>query len=307
MELCTIGAILKQLRKEKKISLADMCKGLCNVAMASRIENGERIPNRKLIEALFGRIGENAPVEKVPTLKSDSERRNLEYEIDSCIGNDNYQIKELLDKYANCKEKMNKLEKQFYNFASALYQHSIEKNPEKFIQKSTEALRITIPNFSPETLPTQKTFTNTELWIMNAISLKYYHELNQKELAFKFMYFIKEYLENNFLTNEQKIGIYSTVLFNLANWARMECNYKEEKELSEQGLKLSVKENGFSLFVYFLMLKGHCTAYLENCNDGIQIILESCKLFECMSRQEEIDYIKDMLKEEFHYDYLENN
>ena len=156
MELSTVGAILKQLRKEKKISLSDMCKGLCNVGMASRIENGERIPNRKLIEALFGRIGENAPVEKIPTLKSDSDRRNLEYEIESCIGTDNYQIKNLLDKYASCKEKMNNLEKQFFEFHFALYQNFLDKNPHKYMQELIEALRMTIPDFSPKNLPTQK-------------------------------------------------------------------------------------------------------------------------------------------------------
>lgn len=67
MENYLIGNVLKEYRTRLKISQEDLCLDLCAVSTLSRIESGTQIPGRKLIEALFSRMGisRSVPITKV--------------------------------------------------------------------------------------------------------------------------------------------------------------------------------------------------------------------------------------------------
>ncbi|MGM0238242.1 helix-turn-helix domain-containing protein [Enterococcus sp. AZ103] len=53
----TFGARIKQIRKEQKLSQKNLANGLCSQPMLSAIENGQYLPNSKLLIQLCQRLG----------------------------------------------------------------------------------------------------------------------------------------------------------------------------------------------------------------------------------------------------------
>lgn len=53
----TFGATIKQIRKEQKLSQKNLANGLCSQPMLSAIENGQYLPNSKLLIQLCQRLG----------------------------------------------------------------------------------------------------------------------------------------------------------------------------------------------------------------------------------------------------------
>lgn len=56
-EALTIGELIGVLRKEQRLSLAELSKGLCSVSKLSKIENRKQEPGIFLAEALLNRLG----------------------------------------------------------------------------------------------------------------------------------------------------------------------------------------------------------------------------------------------------------
>lgn len=301
LELFSIGRLLHDIRKERHISLSDMCCGLCNVSMASRIENGERVPHRKLIEALFGRLGSQAPIGGTLMTKADFDRRNLEYKIKNHISQDNYDVKQLLDQYKARKDTFTPLERQFYQFWDSIYQHDKTGDSHTFLKSLEEAMKITVKDYKTPQLPKQKLLTNTELSILNNIAIELFNQDKHKEDGLNLFLFLKSYCLKNIVntSSSKRKTLYDTILFNLANSYRRINDYQQELDIAEEGLPYCVETNQLFMFPYFLFLKGHGQIGLGNREEGIANIKHAYMMFELISKQDEIEYTSKILKEQF--------
>ena len=56
----TFSLFLTKEREKQGISQERLCRGLCAVSALSRYENGERIPDRLLMNALIQRLGKSS-------------------------------------------------------------------------------------------------------------------------------------------------------------------------------------------------------------------------------------------------------
>ena len=102
MEAYIVGGIIKEFRLRFNISQEELCDGLCAVSTLSRIESGKQITGRKLIEALFSRMGLRPHTSAIPMSKIDLKRENIEYEINDMIATGNFEIFDLLEEYKTC-------------------------------------------------------------------------------------------------------------------------------------------------------------------------------------------------------------
>jgi transcriptional regulator with XRE-family HTH domain len=80
-----MGKMLGKLRRKSHISQQLLCKGLCSKQMLSFIENGERVPDILLLEALLQRLGKST--EKFELIISMEEYEKIEKreEIEYCL------------------------------------------------------------------------------------------------------------------------------------------------------------------------------------------------------------------------------
>ena len=57
MSIFLLGPLIKQKREELGLTQEDLADGICSVPTLSRIENGERLPNKSHSEMLLQRLG----------------------------------------------------------------------------------------------------------------------------------------------------------------------------------------------------------------------------------------------------------
>ena len=110
MQVCYIGDILKEARVRLHISQEELSFDLCSVPTLSRIESGKQVPGRKLVEALFSKMGMAVPAASVPMTKLDLLRGRLEYQINDIVATGSYEIAALLEQYRTCGGELNDIE-----------------------------------------------------------------------------------------------------------------------------------------------------------------------------------------------------
>lgn len=298
MHVYTFGSVLKQLRKEKHISQGDMCSGLCNVAMASRIERGERVPSRKLIEALFSRIGERAPMSQIPMTKADFIMRNLEFEMSSMVTYANFEIKDKLEKYKTLKKNLTNLELQCYERYKCLYENRNKDHNDYALEQLIATLRRTVPEYELNSLFPHKFLTQTEFLLLNNISRLQY-ALGQKNEAMQLMTFLKKYYESSFINKRLAAQNLSLVLFNLANWYGLAGQSKESLELSEWGMKLCAKFGLLADFPYHIFNKAYSYAQSDKKEDSLPIFSDSFCLLDAIGKHDDVLYAVPIINTQF--------
>ena len=282
-----------------------MCKGICNVSMASRIETGERIPSRKIIEALFSRIGETPPHDKILMYRHDFEMRNLEYKIIGKISEEKYEIEDLLSSYRSLHEELTPLETQFYEHYYALFLNRNGTEREKALNLLVSALKITVKDFSISSFSSQKLYTTMEIGILNSIANLLYYGFDEKKRAIEFLEKIHTYFERPFINRAAIAATYAVILFNLSNWLGLEKDTKRALEYATKGLEISVDYGKLELVPLLLFNKGYLLAQLGNRKLAEENLKKSFLFFDEMNMHERVSYAAPILNKEFGFQFLE--
>lgn len=136
---------LTKEREKQGISQERLCRGLCVVSALSRYENGERIPDRLLMNALIQRLGKSS--DELTTMISCQEYAYFEWrrKVKEALRKKNISLaQELLQKKEALDGAVNAaLQEQFYR-----YIQGILKGTYADISDLEEAIRLTHPEFS---------------------------------------------------------------------------------------------------------------------------------------------------------------
>lgn len=142
----TIFALFLTKEREKQgISQERLCRGLCAVSALSRYENGERIPDRLLMNALIQRLGKSS--DQLTTMISCQEYAYFEWKrtVKEALRKKNISLvqvllqkKEALDGHVN-----SALQEQFYRYIQGILRRTSVD-----ISDLEEAIRLTNPEFS---------------------------------------------------------------------------------------------------------------------------------------------------------------
>lgn len=136
---------LTKEREKQGISQERLCRGLCAVSALSRYENGERIPDRLLMNALIQRLGKSS--DQLTTMISCQEYAYFEWKrtVKEALRKKNISLvqvllqkKEALDGHVN-----SALQEQIYR-----YIQGILRGTSVDISDLEEAIRLTNPEFS---------------------------------------------------------------------------------------------------------------------------------------------------------------
>lgn len=112
-ESVEIGALIRMLRKKKKIRQKDLFEGLCTKEVFERIETGKGFTNELLIERLFSRLHMQSKLLDLTLSDIDFERKELRAQIELCVEKNHVTpMEELLYQYEML-EKQGKLDKQY--------------------------------------------------------------------------------------------------------------------------------------------------------------------------------------------------
>ena len=298
MENYIIGSILKEYRTRLNISQEDLCFDLCVVSTLSRIECGERVPGRKLLEALFSRMGVSR---SVSITKTEFQRENLEFKINDMVAHDDFEIFDLLEEYKNCSENMAELERQFYLFFKTMAEDYFNHNCEKALKNYEEALKISVKDYALGKIPNARLLTKTELLILNNISRTQYF-FGQKDEAIKLMEFLRSYFEKGIMSEEEKAKNYPVILFNLENWYGMKNEDEKVIELCDIGIDVCIRYGKLSNFPYQIFNKGCSLIKLGKIEEGKNYLTDSLIILNRMKKYDDVTYGKKWIKNEFDID-----
>lgn len=236
---------------------------------------------------------------KIIMKRSDFEMRNLEYKMIALVAEEQFEIKELLDKYISLHEHPTPLEQQFYEMYKAAYlrRHDGDKNEVK--ELFLHAIHITIKDFTLSTFTKQKFFTQTEIGIMNSIANVLYYEFDEKESAINILERVMQYFSSPILNEKLIIPNKILLSFNLSNWHDLAGNPQKALEYAKKGVQLSIRHGRLDLLPYLVFNKGYMTAELGNKTDGETDLLNSFILFDEMKMHHNVEYALPIVNEKF--------
>ncbi len=306
-EFSLIGRLLHDIRKEKKLSMEDVCHGLCNKATLSRIERGEIECDIMLAEALFTRMGVTPNDKLIPVNREQYQRFKIREQIDLLVDISDSRRKVLLEEYKNGKP-LNKFEKQFYAKSEGIYKIYIDGLSENIISIYEKALQLTLPNFKARSLQMPEGLLSYfELALMNNMAHAEFYMSEQKEewkflrqIAIKRIQFLKSYYEKN-VDEFKKERLYSIIIFNLTNWTEDEGDSFSALEIAKKGLECEKK----SIWYYSAhgLNIGVNLAKLGNLKDGERIIGNALNIQKYTSREDVYKYLVNEVNKNFGFHF----
>ncbi|MBP3595137.1 MAG: hypothetical protein J6J44_11450 [Lachnospiraceae bacterium] len=112
-ELVEVGALLRALRKKKKIKQTELFSGLCTKEVFARIEKGKGMPNELLVERLFSRVHFQYRLLERTLSDQDFFRKELRFSLERCIELQQWDEAELLLLQYEQNVEMDVLERQY--------------------------------------------------------------------------------------------------------------------------------------------------------------------------------------------------
>lgn len=248
MAVYSTGIILKQCRKAKGITQEELCSGICTAGALSQMENSKMEPSYVKFAAMMERMGEWPEAYDVFIGDKVYRIHELEREIQKYVYHHDYEkVRFYLEEY---KKEIalfpnETIYLQFYRFMKIAsdVDGDIKKNQ---IGELEDILRMTVKAYEKQ--PLQSLFlSHQELQILNCIALGY-GENGNREKAILMLGDLKNYMDEKFMGEREKLSIYSPVLLNQVKYLGLNGMYEEALRCAKQSIGILI-ETGKTLFV----------------------------------------------------------
>lgn len=277
----TIGTILRRERNLRGITQERLCEGICTPGWLSKIENGTRMPDAVIAEALLKRLGLEPHQYIRYTSEEELEIHNLKYLIRKCHGFSEDAKEHFIRLKQLWKDKqLHTLDKQFLILGETIFEK--EAQPQSALESFIEAIHLTRPSFDKEKI-CKYLLSDEEIIIINNIALNQ-NSLGNREEAVDLLSCLKEYMEKTKMDYESRRRTYPLVLFNLARWQREKGAYAACLENCERGIEFCKKYNLLFLFPNFLFHKGCALASLAVREEICSYFSVSYRLFRILDQ-----------------------
>lgn len=233
----SIGRFIHILRTRNNISQGRLSKGLCSVATLSRIELGERIPDKFLLDALFQRLGKSPDKFEVFLSEKDYFLYEQRKEIEKALFYENYTLAtSLLSEYQAKKECKGELHKQYVLKISGILDYEDKKDINQALDKFLSALNCTLPNWKYGELRGQL-LSLEEIDLFLLISMLY----AKKNKTYDVIVHLKElidYIDNGYTDEEEKVKVYPKAAYLLVKFYLQRGYYLSAEDLSEKAIDI---------------------------------------------------------------------
>lgn len=297
MAYYTIGELIREARERQKYSQEELCYGICTASTLSRIENGQQVPGKKVLEGLMQRLGTVDRIYNVYANKEERERYELEQQLARSLGNRDYGQAESL---VSCMEKKiaqspgkpfcRNMEKQYLAFANVLIQKQKGKNAGWVLKGLLDAIHMTIPDFDGIHIKS-RLLTYHEIAILNNIGCAY-HSLGRVMDAVQLLLGLKEYMEIHILGSGEMSLKYPMVLQNLSSWLGQEGMFQDALALCQAGIDYCIKYGRLHTFPMLLCNKACALAELGQYDMAKENFLQSIAIFQAVNQQEHAEQVK---------------
>lgn len=303
MQSIFIGSIIKQRRKELKLTQEQVCSGICDPVSLSRIENGKQTPSRSVINALLQRLG--LPDNRYYAFASQRELEveNLEKEIIACnVTHDASSGFELLSKLKEIVSPDDHLTKQFILRSEALLGELDKRYGfDKQLELLTAALNLTVPNFDLNRIE-NRLYTFDELKAIIQIA-NVYSNFSKNEKAADILYQLLKYTQNHCQEVAIPGNILLLILYNYARVLDLSGRYSEGVKIAQEGRDACIKYGHYQTLPGCLEIYGECCYFLGRKSESEEAYYQAYYLCKLTDRKEDIETIKNEAKKYLNIDF----
>ena len=309
MEQLLIGTYIRQKRLDKGWTQEKLCRGVCNAATLSRIENNERMPSVSVVKALLQKLG--LPDGQFFALlgKDDIAIEKLQKD----ILNDNLQLRraaqpqraeirerilEKLEKLENLGGEDNRFVQQFVGSARASAgRRDGPYSYEERLEMLLEAIRLTIPRFDVKNIADFQ-YSLIEIIIVNQIALTYAKHGDRKKATPIFRRLL-QYIERYNRNLDKYPGQFCMVAHNCAINFAAEKQYPESVALAEKGQRVCVETGDYQFLPGFLAIQAECHFFLGNMEKSIDFYNQAYYLYKALGDNVNLAIITREMMEHF--------
>lgn len=255
----TIGEIIREYRKQLKLSQEDLSSEDISVDTIQRIESGAEIPQKRIIRTLFERMNVGIPVNILPATKEELNSYLISLEIEQNIYDGNLNINDRLHELKQYISDDNIFDKQRYYLYKGLYTLYIQENIELAKKLFKISLSQTIKGFFKHgIIPVRNIYINTEIRIILELSIC---ELKSKnyENAKYLLQFLLKYTESNHPDNRERKIIMPKIFYYLSLLAENNNEIENMCDYSERGIVFNMKND--SMIFMQNLLEINASAY----------------------------------------------
>lgn len=258
-----IGKIIFTLRKHYNISQEMLCSGLCSDATLSRIELGERIPDKFLLDALLQRLGKSP--DKLETILSERDYFLFEKRqaIEKAIFEHNFKLaKEELIVYEGQKECEDKLHQQYIYKIKSVLSDELDHDTNKSIEYLLGAINMTLLEFKIDNI-LDYLLSIEEIYLLLMLAQAYSNTEKERQ-ALKLLYNVIDYLDQKYSDEEEKVKVYPKAVYLLSKLLLQDEKYDELVAVCLKTIDLIVSNGVINCLSELLQL---CIIGLRHQND----------------------------------------
>ncbi|MDF2869123.1 MAG: hypothetical protein K0R05_698 [Anaerocolumna sp.] len=252
MKQNSIGRFIHILRTRNNISQGRLSKGLCSIATLSRIELGERIPDKFLLDALFQRLGKSPDKFEVLLAEKDYFLYEQRKEIEKALFYKDYvRAEALLLEYQDKKECKGNQHEQFVLKVNGILDYEHRNDIDQALEKFLSALKCTLPNWKYGELRGQL-LSLEEIDLFLLISMSYAKKNKTYDVIVRLKELI-EYIDNGYTDEEEKVKVYPKAAYLLVKFYLKRGNYLSAEDLCEKAIDI-LTSNGVIVGLADLLL-----------------------------------------------------
>lgn len=235
MSLYLFGPLIKQRREELGYTQEDLADGICSVPTLSRIENGERLPNKGHSEMLLQRLGYSDSIIINYVDEKTFKLHELKYSIrDNYIKSQFQQAQSLLDQYVSLASNEDRISEQFILLFRTLLSENMPLSEQ--LENCIKAIQLTCPKFNSKALPVFLSYE--EIVIINNIAVCQ-GEMGNLNEAIDLLIALKRHYENHMVNQEEILRTQLMILYNLSKYLGKASRYDECIETCDLGIRIA--------------------------------------------------------------------
>ncbi|MBQ1372294.1 MAG: helix-turn-helix domain-containing protein [Oscillospiraceae bacterium] len=276
MSIFLLGPLIRQKREELGMTQEDLADGICSVPTLSRIENGERLPNKSHSEMLLQRLGYSDTLQVNYVPEKTLELHELKYQIrQAIIKNHREEGAALLNRFEAESDPEDCISKQFILVFKTILDDSLDHAAR--LERFLEAIRMTCPKFDSKELPPFLAYE--EIIVINNIALCM-GETGKLEEAIALLFALDRHYDCKMLNQEEILRTQLMVLYNLARFLSIAGQLDACIKICSKGIQISQETRRCSHLDRLLFYRAQ--ALLERNQPGdFDLAEESARLAIC--------------------------
>lgn len=262
-----LGKIICRERKKKGLLQEELLRGICQQGELTKIEAGERVPEKMLADALMQRLGRCTDTLEAIMSVEEYILFDMRETLQRHFYEKNYEKNcSLLEKYRRHKQVEQPLHRQFLSKYEAVNEYCRDNNAHNCLKKLKWALEITFPEW--ERMPILNyCLCSQELHLL--ILIAYFMMPENEVRAVWILTETIDYLEKRYY-EEEKVKLLPQCLWLLAEHSKRRGQWAEVEEYSRAGVECLTRNGALPLLRELLGLRIESLGKLREEKEGVE-------------------------------------